>query len=74
MQLAVVAGTGCDAAPYFRIFNPWIQQKKFDPEAAYIKKWVLSLEKCLQKRFINGGDQASIRLQWSIIRPKLRRL
>lgn len=34
------AGTGCDAAPYFRIFNPHIQQKKFDPEFKYIKKWV----------------------------------
>ncbi len=38
-----VAGTGCDAAPYFRIFNPWTQTKKFDPEAAYIKKWVEEL-------------------------------
>lgn len=35
-----VAGTGCDAAPFFRIFNPIIQQKKFDPDFAYIKKWV----------------------------------
>lgn len=34
------AGTGCDAAPYFRIFNPTEQQKKFDPVFAYIKKWV----------------------------------
>ncbi|MDQ1332628.1 MAG: deoxyribodipyrimidine photo-lyase, partial [Bacteroidota bacterium] len=34
------AGTGCDAAPYFRIFNPEIQQKKFDPEYEYVKKWV----------------------------------
>jgi len=34
------ASTGCDAQPYFRIFNPWIQQKKFDPECAYIKKWL----------------------------------
>lgn len=34
------AGTGCDAAPYFRIFNPDSQQKKFDPELKYIKKWV----------------------------------
>ncbi len=34
------AGTGCDAAPYFRIFNPETQQKKFDPKEAYIKKWV----------------------------------
>jgi deoxyribodipyrimidine photo-lyase len=34
------AGSGCDAAPYFRIFNPMEQQKKFDPEMKYIKKWV----------------------------------
>ncbi len=34
------AGTGCDAAPYFRIFNPTEQQKRFDPELIYIKKWI----------------------------------
>lgn len=34
------AGTGCDAAPYFRVFNPESQQKKFDPDFEYIKKWV----------------------------------
>jgi deoxyribodipyrimidine photo-lyase len=34
------AGSGCDAAPYFRIFNPTGQQKKFDPNFIYIKKWV----------------------------------
>lgn len=34
------AGSGCDAAPYFRIFNPYLQTKKFDPEFRYIKKWV----------------------------------
>jgi len=34
------AGSGCDAAPYFRIFNPTSQQEKFDPEFEYIKKWV----------------------------------
>ncbi|HKJ79667.1 MAG TPA: deoxyribodipyrimidine photo-lyase [Prolixibacteraceae bacterium] len=34
------AGCGCDAAPYFRIFNPEAQQQKFDPEFKYIKKWV----------------------------------
>lgn len=38
-----VAGTGCDAAPYFRIFNPTLQAKKFDPSLAYIKKWVPEL-------------------------------
>lgn len=34
------AGSGCDAAPYFRVFNPELQTKKFDPELKYIKKWV----------------------------------
>lgn len=34
------AGSGCDAAPYFRIFNPESQRKKFDPKAEYILKWV----------------------------------
>lgn len=34
------AGCGCDAAPYFRIFNPSEQTKKFDPKLLYIKKWI----------------------------------
>jgi len=34
------AGCGVDAAPYFRIFNPYTQAQKFDPDHAYIKKWV----------------------------------
>jgi deoxyribodipyrimidine photo-lyase len=34
------AGTGCDAAPYFRIFNPESQQKKFDTKREYIRKWI----------------------------------
>jgi deoxyribodipyrimidine photo-lyase len=34
------AGTGCDAAPYFRVFNPEIQQKKFDEKGIYIRKWI----------------------------------
>lgn len=38
------AGTGCDAAPYFRIFNPDLQAAKFDPEHKYIKKWVPELD------------------------------
>ncbi|MEL6606996.1 MAG: deoxyribodipyrimidine photo-lyase [Bacteroidota bacterium] len=37
------AGTGCDAAPYFRIFNPYLQTKKFDPQLQYVKKWVPEL-------------------------------
>jgi deoxyribodipyrimidine photo-lyase len=34
------AGTGCDAAPYFRVFNPEIQQKKFDKNGIYIRQWI----------------------------------
>ncbi|MGL5113194.1 MAG: cryptochrome/photolyase family protein [Flavobacterium sp.] len=34
------AGTGCDAAPYFRVFNPEIQLKKFDAKGHYIRKWI----------------------------------
>lgn len=34
------AGSGCDAAPYFRVFNPYLQTKKFDPDLLYIQKWV----------------------------------
>ena len=37
------AGTGCDAAPYFRIFNPTTQVQKFDKENNYINKWVKEL-------------------------------
>lgn len=37
------AGSGCDAAPYFRIFNPYLQTKKFDPRLEYINKWVPEL-------------------------------
>ncbi len=34
------AGTGCDAAPYFRVFNPNTQMQKYDPDQCYVKKWV----------------------------------
>ncbi len=34
------AGSGCDAAPYFRIFNPDTQWKKFDPQSEYVAQWV----------------------------------
>lgn len=38
------AGSGCDAAPYFRVFNPAEQARKFDPHLNYIKKWVPELD------------------------------
>lgn len=38
-----VAGTGSDSQPYFRILNPFLQSKKYDPNAEYIKKWIPEL-------------------------------
>lgn len=38
-----VAGSGADAAPYFRIFNPVAQSEKFDPDGAYVRRWVPEL-------------------------------
>jgi deoxyribodipyrimidine photo-lyase len=38
------AGTGCDAAPYFRIFNPMTQANKFDKDGSYIRQWVPELD------------------------------
>ena len=38
-----VAGTGTDASPYFRVFNPVTQGKKFDPDGDYVRRWVPEL-------------------------------
>ena len=38
-----VAGTGTDASPYFRVFNPVTQGRKFDPDGAYVRRWVPEL-------------------------------
>jgi deoxyribodipyrimidine photo-lyase len=38
-----VAGSGTDAAPYFRVFNPTTQGRKFDPDGAYVRRWVPEL-------------------------------
>ncbi|MBX7066063.1 MAG: DNA photolyase family protein [Parachlamydiales bacterium] len=48
------ASTGADAQPYFRIFNPWAQQKKFDPDCEYIKKWVPELKRASAKEIHEG--------------------
>jgi len=39
------ASTGCDSQPYFRIFNPWLQQQKFDKDCQYIYQWLPELKK-----------------------------
>ena len=52
-----VAGSGADAAPYFRIFNPILQGEKFDPDGEYVKKWVPEL-KDLDKQYIQKPFEA----------------
>ncbi|MEM9256394.1 MAG: deoxyribodipyrimidine photo-lyase [Pseudomonadota bacterium] len=47
-----VAGSGADAAPYFRIFNPTLQGKKFDASGAYVRRWVPELE-ALPKKYVH---------------------
>lgn len=46
------AGTGADAAPYFRIQNPWSQTKRFDTKGEYIKRWVPELSETDPKLFL----------------------
>lgn len=47
------AGTGCDAAPYFRIFNPSEQIKKFDPQMKYVRHWVPEIDDLSYKPMID---------------------
>jgi deoxyribodipyrimidine photo-lyase len=51
-----VAGTGTDAAPYFRVFNPVSQSKRFDPDGDYIRRWVPE---------VAGLDATSIHEPWT---------
>lgn len=44
------ASTGCDAQPYFRIFNPWRQQERFDPDCHYIRTWIPELASATTKQ------------------------
>ena len=53
-----VAGSGADAAPYFRIFNPITQGKRFDPNGAYVRRWCPELAE-LDTRFIHAPWEAS---------------
>ncbi len=48
------AGTGADAAPYFRIQNPWSQTNRYDPDGTYIRRWVPELGKIHASRFLEA--------------------
>ena len=52
-----VAGSGADAAPYFRIFNPFSQGQKFDPNGDYVKKYVPEIAG-LPKKYIHTPWEA----------------
>jgi deoxyribodipyrimidine photo-lyase len=54
-----VAGSGADAAPYFRIFNPILQGKKFDPDGDYVRKYIPEL-KNMPKEFIHNPWEAPL--------------
>lgn len=53
------AGSGADAAPYFRIFNPILQGEKFDPDGAYVKRWVPEL-KDMPAKYIHSPWEAPL--------------
>ena len=53
-----VAGSGADAAPYFRIFNPVTQSRKFDTEGRYIRRWLPELA-ALPDRHLHAPWEAS---------------
>ncbi len=68
------ASTGCDAQPYFRIFNPWSQSKKFDLEGEYIKKFVPELKdvpsKELHKPILGHASYPEPMVEHSVQREK----
>lgn len=57
-----IAGTGTDAAPYFRIFNPISQGKKHDPEGSFVRRWVPELAR-VPTRFVHEPWQMPPKLQ-----------
>ena len=71
-----VAGSGADAAPYFRVFNPVLQGQKFDPEGAYVRRWLPELQG-LSNKFVHCPwdapathlDEAAIRLGGDYPKP-----
>jgi deoxyribodipyrimidine photo-lyase len=50
------AGCGCDAQPYFRVFNPTLQGERFDPEGDYVRRWVPALAKMSAKYIHHPWD------------------
>jgi deoxyribodipyrimidine photo-lyase len=66
------AGTGTDAAPYFRIFNPMLQSAKFDPQGEYIRRWVPEL-RSLDAKDIHAPWENGIKIKGYPERPIVER-
>jgi len=58
------SSTGCDPSPYFRIFNPWTQQKKFDPECEYIKTFIPALRNLSPKDIHNLKNRRPVGIDY----------
>jgi deoxyribodipyrimidine photo-lyase len=56
------SGSGCDAAPYFRVFNPRLQTEKFDKQLQYIRKWIPELDSLTYPQPIVVHEQARVRV------------
>jgi len=66
------AGTGTDAAPYFRIFNPILQSAKFDPNGDYIRRWIPEL-RGVDTKDIHAPWEKGIKVKGYIERPIIER-
>jgi deoxyribodipyrimidine photo-lyase len=63
------AGTGCDAAPYFRVFNPESQQKRFDPDLKFTRKWVPEFQELNYRAIVDlkkSREEALIRYKTAL--------
>ncbi|MEP6894737.1 MAG: FAD-binding domain-containing protein, partial [Chloroflexota bacterium] len=67
------AGTGTDAAPYFRIFNPVLQSAKFDPHGDYIRKWVHELRGVVDAKDIHTPWENGIKVKGYPEQPIIER-
>jgi len=68
------ASTGCDAQPYFRIFNPYLQSAKFDTEGEYIKKYVPELSDVPSKQIHNPSEIKDIDYPQPVVEHHLQKI